>query len=920
MREAEIINTEIDIKNIDEKLLTVNNFDKNNKNNKNNKKEKEKKVKDKSKLEIKGEEIKKRLDTDPHYVLNSRERKILLRYSKKINKERIAEIQKGKKYLKQKNRKMEKRRKVKTAIPKTTLESIPYVADYEEGLFEVEPNKYSKVFKIKDINYLVAKEDEQIGIFCKYREFLNYFSDEMNIAVSIENRVISLNEQQQKVFYPLKGDEYDKHRKEYNKILKRQIVAGKNDIQQNKYITVTIDCDTPYEAILRFHKIEAEVISNIKKIGSDAHVLSTDERLSMLHDKFRKGREGELKIDYDFIKEQGISSKDYIAPSSFCFEKKHFQIEDEYYRCMYLNNLPASLTDEFLTEIVDCEFPLITTINIQPVSQDKGLRIVKKQLTGMEANKIEAEKKAVRAGYSPETISHDLKQSLSQAEELLDDMINKNQKMFFVTITMMVNGTTLEELEENCKTLTSKARKYTCQLQTFDWQQEDAFKLTLPVGVTPKRVNVERTLTSESTAIFIPFASQELFQEGGFYYGLNQISRNLILCNRTEMKTPSGFILGSSGSGKSFATKREIINVLLNDDKTGVLVIDPENEYGDFARVFGGTVISISADSPNFINPMDMALDYGLDENDDDSIDIAKKKSKALQKKSDYIMSIIECMISVGNTNESIITPQQKTVVDRCVRRCYEKYMEEDFNVEYLPTLLDLQRELDSEKSTSEDARQMAEGVEYYTKGSMNTFSHKTNVAYDNRFVVFNIRDLGKQLKHISLLIVLDFIWNRMIANFTEGIRTYCYVDEIHILFHNEFSAMFLQQLYKRGRKYGLVITGITQNMEDLLSSNMARGMISNSDFIMMLNQSYEDLKILSNMLSISEAQMAYVSRADEGSGLLFAENTIVPFIDRFPKDSYLYTLMSTKFGEEKVNIDEFVRSVMENQSYKEMA
>lgn len=475
---------------------------------------------------------------------------------------------------------------------------------------------------------------------------------------------------------------------------------------------------------------------------------------------------------------------------------------------------------------------------------------------------------------------------------------------------MMVNGKNLDELEEHCKAITSKARKFTCQLQRFDWQQEDAFKLTVPVGMLPKHLSVERALTTESTSIFIPFASQELFQAGGFYYGLNQISRNLILCNRTAMKTPSGFILGSSGSGKSFATKREILNVLLNDDKTSVLVIDPENEYGDFARAFGGTVIGISADSDNYINPLDMSLDYGLDENDDSNTDISNKKAKALQKKSDYLMSIIECMITVGNSNESIITPQQKTIVDRCVRKCYKEYLQHNFDESYLPTLLSLQDMLDEEKGNSEDARQMAEGVEYYTKGSMNIFSHKTNVAYNNRFVVFNVRDLGSQLKQIALLIVLDFIWNRMITNFQSGIRTYCYVDEIHVLFHNEYSARFLQQLYKRGRKYGLVITGITQNMEDLLRSDMARGMIGNSDFIMMLNQAPEDLKILAPMLHISDAQMSYVSRADAGSGLLFAENTIVPFIDRFPNDSYLYKLMSTRFGEND-SVEEIVHNVI---------
>lgn len=915
MLEAEEKGVDIDMNTLDDNLLTVSKYDIGKNNNIKKKKEKKTKVEKKSKLQIKAEKIKEKQANDPHYVVTRQEGKILLAYAREFEKKRIAEITKGKKQVQSKNKDMNKRKKTKSFIPKTAQDTIPYIADYEEGLFEVEPNKFSKCFLIQDINYLVAKEDEQVAIFCKWGEFLNYFSEEMNIALCIDNRIVSINEQEEKVFYKMTGDGYDVHRKEYNRVMGRQILAGKNDIQQNKYLTVTIECETPYEALVKFNKIEAEVINNLRKIGSNGKVMTTEERLALLHDKFRRGREGSFKVDFDFLKNQGLSSKDYVAPSSFYFKNKSwFMIEDEYYRCMYINNLPASLSDEFLYDLVDCEFPIMVSLNIQPVAQDKALRLVKKQLTGMEANKIEAEKRAVRAGYSPETISHDLKLSYNQAEELLDDMTVKDQKMFFVTIAIMVSGKTLDELEEHCKITTSKARKYSSQVQNFDFQQEEAMKVIMPMGITPeKKLFVERTLTTESTAIFVPFACQELFQPQGFYYGLNQISRNLVLCNRTDMKTPSGFILGSSGSGKSFATKREILNVLLNDDKTGVLVIDPENEYSDFARAFGGTVLNLSASSDSYINPMEMDENYGLDDNDEiDSTPLKRKKEKALQKKTEYLMSIIQCMIADSN-NVSTITPQQKTIVDRSITRAYKEYLENDFDKNYLPTLLNLQEELEKEAKESAEAKLLSDGIEYYTRGSMNMFSHLSNLNFDNRFVVFNIRDLGKELKQISLLIVLDFIWNRMIENCQSNIRTYCYVDEIHVLFQNDFSARYLQQLYKRGRKYGLVITGITQDVEDLLSSDMAKGMISNSDFIMMLNQSWENLKILAKMLNISEAQMNYVSRADAGSGLLFAEKTIVPFVDRFPSDSYLYTLMSTKFGENgEINIEEIIRKQQE--------
>lgn len=871
------------------------------------------KLNKKTKLQLQAEEIEKKIRENPQYVRTKKEEKILIKWNNYKLNLRKKEIQEGKKQIKKKAKVMGKRRTAKTVIPNTTQRSIPYIADYDEGVFEVKPNKYSKMYRLKDINYRTGHDEEQIAIFVKLGEFLNYFSEEMRFAFVIDNRVVSKAEQERKVFKQPKNDKYNVHRNEYNKILRSQIIAGRNDMQLQKFITVTIDADNPIDALLRFHKIDAEIITNLRRIGSDGEVLTTDERLEYYHDKLRRGREGDFQIDYEFIKSQGISSKDYIAPSVIQFNRKDFQIEDDYYRILFLNNLPASLQDEFLSDLCDNDFPLTTTLSIEPVAQDKALRIVKKQLTGIETNKIDAEKRAIRAGYSPETIQHSIKDAHAQAEALYDDMLNKNQKMFFVTITLMVHGSSKEELEQNCSILISKARKYTTQLQVLTEQQEEGYKMTLPFGYTSKELCVERALTTESTSIFMPFSNQELFQVGGFYYGLNQISQNLVMVNRTKMKTPSGFVLGSSGSGKSFATKREILNVLLDDDKTNILIIDPENEYGDFCRAFDGTVLKISPTSDTYINPMDMPPDYGLDEDDDsEKTPLGIKKEKALTKKSDYIMSIVERMISAGgNENVTSITPQQRTLVDQCVCAAYKNYLDNDFNPDYMPTLLDFQEELDKRKNESKDNHDVADGVAYYTRGSMNVFSHKTNVHIENRLVVFNVRDLGQALRQIGLLIVFDFIWNRMVENKNRKVRTYCYCDEIHTMFKSYYSADYLNQLYKRGRKYGLVITGITQDVEDLLRSEKAKGMISNSDFIMMLNQSSENLNQLAKMLNISEMQTGFVKGADAGSGLLFAEKIIVPFRDRFPEESYLYKLMSTKFDEDKSK-EEIEREIAE--------
>lgn len=876
----------------------------------------EKKV---SKACVVAQEVEAKKRENPTYIPTPKEGKMLLKYAQELNSERLKKIQQGKKSVAKKNKDMDKRKKAKTYIPKSTQDDLPYIADYEEGLFEVEPNHYSKCYEILDINYLTAKEEEADFIYKKWGEFLNYFSENVNVSIVIDNKTVSFEEQEQKVYFKYRGDKLDVHRKEMNRVLKKQMINGNNDILQSKYITVSIEASTPYEALLRFRKIDSEVINKLVTVGSNGRVLDTDERLSLLHDKMRKGREGQFAVDYNFLKEQGISSKDYVAPTSFIFKSKdHFMIEDTYYRCMYVNNLPANLTDEFISDMTRCNFPLMTNISIQPLNTDKTYRMINKQITGMEANKIEAEKKAIKAGYDPNTISHSLKQSYEEGLEMLERVQNNDEKVFYVSILLMLSGNTLEELEENTEILIGQARSYNCQAQTFDYQQRDAFKVIMPMGISPKdKLYVERALPTTSASIFIPFTSQELFQEGGFYLGINQISRNMIVCDRTKLKTPSGFVLGSSGSGKSFKCKETMLSILLSDDETGLMIIDPENEYKVLALAFGGTILTLSASSETYINPMDMNENYGLEEDDDPLlVTMDMKKDKAIRKKSDYLMSIVQCMIT-DSEGTSVITPSQKSLIDRAIKRTYEEYLATNFDPAYLPTLVDLQNELDKEKQ-SEDGRLVAEAVEYYTKGSMNLFSHHTNVNLDNRLIVFAIRDLGNELKQIALLIVLDFIWNKMIENASLKKRTYCFVDEVHVLFANLFSARYLQQLYKRGRKYGLIITGITQDLEEVLKSEMARSMIQNSEFIIMLSQTGENLDSLVKLRKISDVQKSFVEMADTGCGLIFAGKTVIPFEDNFPQDSYLYPLLSTNFDEDNEDVINEILSNVSKVEYNE--
>ena len=893
------------------------------------KERKEKKVVE-NKLKVQAEEIEEKIKNDLSYIPTRKENNIRKKWIERQAQERKKDIANKTKTTSKKNAQMEKRRKVKSIIPKTSQQSIPYIADYEEGVFEVAPNKYSKLYRLQDINYKTASNNEQQRIFVRYCEFLNYFSEDIRFALYIDNRIISQEEQERGVLYSMADDDYDVHREEYNGIMRMQIEAGHNDIRKEKFISVTIDADTPMEAIIKFHKIDAEITTNLKSIGCRGKALSTEERLSYYHDKFRKGREGDLSVerDSDFFKkiyQMGISTKDYIAPSTFEFGAKDFKIEGTYCRVLFVANLPSTLPDEFLLNVCDNDFPVCFTFNVEPVPQEKGLKIVRNQLTSIEKDKLDAEKRAIRSGYSPDTIRHSIKDAHITATQLYDDMMYNNQKMFFATMTIMVQADTQEELDNHCKIIESKARKYMAQFIPLTYQQEEGYKITLPFGYTPKAVAVNRALTTESLAVFMPFSNTEIYQKGGYYYGLNQISHNLVLVNRLNMKTPSGFVLGKSGSGKSFATKREILNVLLHDNKTNVLIIDPENEYGDFCRVFGGLVLKISADSDCYINPMEMAEDYGLDETDTDDTPLGKKKEKALRKKSDYIMSIVERMLSSGTDDSTtMLTPVQRTIVDRCVTRCYEKYLENDFDMKYLPTLIDLQRELDEEKvgDNSIDGQFVADSVAYFTYGNMDVFSHQSNVELDNRIVVFNVLNLGEQLKQIALIIVFDFIWNRMVMNKAKGVRTYCYCDEIHVMFQSYYSANFLKQLYKRGRKFGLCITGITQNVEDLLRSEQARGMIGNSEFIMMLAQNTADANILAELLNISETQLRYVIDVEAGSGLLYAEGALVPFVDKFPESSYLYKLMSTKFDDRMTDEDvkKTIAEIMNRRNKKTLA
>lgn len=769
------------------------------------------------------------------------------------------------------NRKLVKSLKSKKA-PKTAQHSIRYERMLENGICEIIDGLYSKTIKFSDINYQIARRDEQIEIFSKYCELLNYFDSSIPIQITIQNKSIDKEDFKNGMLIKNRDDSLNKLRKEYNQMLSEKALEGQNSILREKYLTFSTYATDDEAANQTLNRIETDIINNFKPLGCDVKTLSGIERLQMMYSMLNPDKEP-FDFKYDYLVRSDLKTKDFITPDSFNFTNKSiFEFGNMYGRILYLKDFPPEISDKLLTEISDIPINMTITLHINSVEQEKAFSLVKQKISFMEQQKIDEQKKALKSGYDVDMIPYELKYSLTEAEELLDDLQNKNQRMFKVTLLVFTSSDDLEKLNDNIYQITAIARKNNCKIGYLDYLQEDGLNSTLPIGYN--FVDIKRTLTTASTAIFIPFTTQELFQKGGMYYGLNALSKNLILFDRKTLKTSNGFILGTSGSGKSFAAKREIVNVLLNTGDE-ILVIDPEREYTPLTDGFNGQVIHISAGSKTHINPLDITMDYSDDDN-------------PLLLKSEFILSL--CDLLVGGRGG--LTAAEKTIVDRTVKITYAPYFSNPKKYP-IPTLTDFYNIL--KEQPEREAKNVALSIELYVTGSLGVFAQPTNIDIKNRFVVFDIKDLGKQLKSMGMLIVLDQIWNRITLNRTLGKRTWIYIDEIYLLFQNEYSANYLFELYKRARKWGAIPTGITQNVEDLLLSDLARRMLSNSDFILMLNQATSDRIELAQLLNISNQQLSYVTNADAGQGLLFSGKSIIPFVDKFPTDTNLYKMMTTK-------------------------
>ena len=675
------------------------------------------------------------------------------------------------------------------------------------------------------------------------------------------------------------NDAFDDVRAEYAQMLQAQLSKGNNGLVRSKYITFSIEANTYQEAKPRLERIETDILNNFKVLGVTAYPLNGEERLKILYETFNPETENPFRFSYSQLMQTGLSTKDFVAPTSFVFKSgKMFTMGKTMGAASYLQILAPELTDKMLADFLDMDKSLIVNIHIQSLDQVKAIKLVKGKVTDINRMKIEEQKKAVRSGYDMDIIPSDLSTYGNDAHRLLEDLQSRNERMFLVTVLFLNTAKTRQDLENAVFQTAGIAQKFNCVLRRLDYLQEEGLMSSVLLGIN--LVPITRALTTTATAIFVPFTTQELFMPGeSLYYGLNALSNNMIMVDRKKLKNPNGLILGTPGAGKSLSAKREITNAFFvtEDD---IIIGDPEGEYYPLVHALGGQVIHISPTSHDYINPMDINLDYSDDDN-------------PLGFKSDFILSL--CELIMGSRNG--IEAEEKSVIDRCLPIVYQKYLLDPVP-ENMPTLGDLYTTLRAQKE--EQAQRIATALEIYVNGSLRVFNHQTNVELDNRIVCFDIKELGKQLKKIGMLIIQDQVWNRVTINREAHKSTRYYIDEFHLLLKEEQTAAYSVEIWKRFRKWGGIPTGITQNVKDLLASREIENIFENSDFLYMLNQAAGDRQILAKQLNISPYQLSYVTNSGEGEGLLFYGNIIIPFKDRFDRSNKLYALMTTKVSDLK--------------------
>ena len=774
------------------------------------------------------------------------------------------------------NEKSPKRGPGKAANRKAVLsaqQTLPYLVMHPDGVCQLPGGLYTKTVEYEDINYSVASTEDQTAIFSGWSSFLNYFDSSLPFQLSFINRR-ARSRSRYKVNIPPAQDDFDSIRAEFTGMLKNQIAKSNNGIERSKYITFGLPAEGIAEARPRLERVEADVTGNLKRLGVPSVPMDGQERLALLHGQMHPGNREPFRFSWQDIPKTGLGTKDYIAPDSFDFRQaRTFRIGQYWGAASYLQILASELSDKLLAEILDLDAEMTVTMHIQTVDQLKAIKTIKGKISDIGKMKVEEQRKAVRAGYDPDILPPDLITFSKDAAELLADLQSRNERMFLLTFTVVNFAPTRQRLENDVFTVGGIAQKYNCSLKRLDWQQEQGFVSSLALGYN--EVEIQRGMTTSSTAIFIPFMTRELRMAGqALYYGMNALSHNVIMADRKKLKSANGLYLGSTGSGKSFAAKRELLNVFLAIPQDRILIVDPMGEYAPLVRRLGGQVIEIAPDSPHHLNPMDVELNMTAGES-------------PLSMKADFLLSL--CELVVGGKDG--LQPIEKTVVDRCVRLVYREQAL-GIATEKTPLLQDLYEEL--LKQPEPEARRVATALELYCTGSLNLFNHPTNVKTDSRVVCIVLKNMGENLRKIAMHITNEFVSQAVDTNFREGVATWCYFDEFHVLLRDPLTASYFVAVWKMLRKKGCVPSALTQNVKDLLASREIENILDNTDFMILLSQAQSDRAILARQLGISEHQLSYITHSNSGEGLLFYGNVTIPFVDRFPRGE-IYDLLTTR-------------------------
>ncbi|MEH2953882.1 ATP-binding protein [Candidatus Merdisoma sp. JLR.KK011] len=766
-----------------------------------------------------------------------------------------------------------KQDKEKFAVPGGVQQAIPIQAIWEDGIFQIGKNKFARTYKFVDINYAVASREDKEAMFLEYSELLNSFDSGATTKITINNRRLNRQDFEKAILIPMQEDGLDLYRKEYNAMLLEK-VTGANSMVQEKYVTVSVYKKSIEEARTYFARVGTDLTAHFMRLGSKCAEMEATDKLRALHDFYRTGEETGFTFDLSKTMKKGHSFKDFICPDSLEFEKDHFRMGNRYGRVLFLREYASYIKDNMIAELTDLNRNLMMSIDIIPVPTDEAVREVENRLLGVETNITNWQRRQNANNNFSAVVPYDMEQQRKESKEFLDDLTTRDQRMMFAVLTVVHTADTKEQLDADTDTLLTIARKHLCQMAVLKYQQMDGLNTVLPIG--HRRIHALRTLTTESLAVLMPFRVQEIMDEGGIYCGENAISHNLIMCNKEKLLNPNSFLLGVPGSGKSFSAKMLIVFLALatGDD---ILICDPEREYASLIEAMGGEVIRIAAGSRDHINAMDMVEGYGDGGN-------------PVIDKSEFVLSLFEQLDKKG------VSAKEKSIIDRCTGDVYEDFRKGGA----VPTLCVLREKMLAQPER--EAKDLALALELFTSGSLDAFAHESNVDVNNRMVVYDIMDLGKQLKTMGLLVITDAMLNRVTENWKKGKRTHIFLDEFHVVFENEYSGAFFNSAWRRFRKRNAFPNAITQNVEYLLDSVLASTMLSNSEYIVMLNQAASDRQKLAELLNISNEQMSYITNADAGCGLIKYGSSLVPFINKFPKNTRLYKLMTTKPGEDSMN------------------